>query len=377
MPRNTFPVSVVMTTYNHDKYIAEAIQSVLNQTWTEFELIIINDGSTDRTNEIISDFLNDSRVKYIDQENHGPSYAVNQGVLQAQGKYIALMSGDDVCYPERLEKQYKYLDNTKKKIVFSWVDFINDDSQRIRGKHFAKRLFNHDNKSRAEILKHFFFQGNYLCSVTAFIEREIIVESGLFHLSSIQLQDFDMWIKLVKRYEIFVLTDKLLKYRVRSKTNNLSHPENNYTRACFETYQIYKTIFDNVPIDLFKQSFYECIKNNDFQDGVEYELEKSFLYLKSDLTLIQSIGMEKLFNLLQNPSILSVAQDKYNFGLPQLYKITKELDVKNSMLVTAFESSKVWKIYSAYISVKQKIKTIYNEATKAIITGLKPVIKNK
>lgn len=348
-------VSVVMTTYNHEKYIAEAIKSVLEQTFTDFELIIINDGSSDNTDEIIKLFLSDKRIIYICQDNQGPSVAVNNGILTAKGKYIALMSGDDVCYPERLEKQYQYLDTNGQKIAFSWVDFIDDDSQLILGKHFAKHFFNYQNQTRAEMLNTLFFKGNYLCSVSAFIEKDILLEAGLFHLSSIQLQDFDMWIKLVKRYEIFILTDKLIKYRVRSDGENLSHPDSNSGRTYFEKYQIYKTILDNVPIDLFKKAFAKNLQRHDFQDGIEYELEKAFLYLNTDLTFFRSIGAEKLFHLLQEQSILSVAKEKYAFGLPQLYEITKNIDLTNSLAITSIESSKFWKFYRLLVKLKLKL----------------------
>src|SRR5579872_7310553 len=90
-------ISVVLITYNHEKYIAEAIQSILDQTFTDFELIIVNDGSTDKTEEIIKSF-NDKRINYIYQKNQGPSVTTNVGIMAAKGKYIAIMPGDDVCY---------------------------------------------------------------------------------------------------------------------------------------------------------------------------------------------------------------------------------------------------------------------------------------
>ncbi|BAY23080.1 family 2 glycosyl transferase [Calothrix sp. NIES-2100] len=348
-------VSVVMTTYNHEQYIAEAIKSVLAQTFTDFEFIIVNDGSTDQTDEIIQLFLDDKRIVYIFQENQGPSAAVNNGIIKAEGKYIALMSGDDVCYPDRLEKQYQYLEATRTKIAFSWVDFINDDSHLIMGNHFAKNFFNYQNKTRAEILNHLFFQGNYLCSVTAFIDREIILEAGLFNLSSLQLQDFDMWIKLVKRYEIVILPEKLIKYRVRRDNQNLSHPNNNSMRTYFEKYQIYRNFLDDVPIDLFKKAFVKNLTRDNFQDGIEYELEKAFLYLNANLTFLRNIGVEKLFNMLQNNSFLSISKEKYGFGLPQLYEITKNIDLTNSMKITSIESSKFWKIYRLLVQLKLKL----------------------
>lgn len=323
------PIGVVMITYQHEKYIAEAIQSILDQTFEDFELIIVNDGSIDRTDEIISSFKDD-RITYIYQENQGPSAAINNGILASKSKYIALMSGDDVCYPQRLEIQYKHLKNSGNKIGFSWVDFIDDDSQLFVGEHFAQNFFNHPNRTRAEILNWFFMKGNYLCAVTALVEKEILLECGLFNLASIQLQDFDMWIEIVKKYDISLIEDKLVKYRVRSNSSNLSSDPANSIRSIFEGYQLYRNILDNVPIDLFKISFSESIECLDFQEGDEYELEKAFLYLKHDFKLFQNIGVEKIFNLLKKEQVLTISRSNYNFGLPELYKITKDADITNS-----------------------------------------------
>ncbi len=330
-------ISVVMITYQHEKYIAEAIKSVLAQTFKDFELIIVSDGSTDKTDEIINSFQDD-QILYIYQENQGPSTAINNGIIASRGKYIALMSGDDVCYPQRLELQYQYLDNFDKKIVFSWVDFINDDSQPFIGEHFAQNYFNHPNRTRSEILNWFFMKGNYLCAVTALVEKEILLEAGLFNLASIQIQDFDMWAKLVKNYDIYIVEEKLVKYRIRSDSNNLSSHPSNSVRTLFEWHQTSKNILDNIPIELFKLAFSNQIRNDNFQIGYEYELEKAFLYLKHDLPLFQSIGTENLFRLMQKEEFLSIAKSKYSFNLIDLYKLTKNTDITNSEFIQQTQS---------------------------------------
>src|SRR5580693_8490765 len=101
-------ITVLMPAYNAGKYIAEAIQSVLEQTFRGFELIIVNDGSTDNTRNIILGF-SDSRIRLIDQENLGIAAALNTGLAAAQGKYIARFDADDSCMPMRLQKQLNFL----------------------------------------------------------------------------------------------------------------------------------------------------------------------------------------------------------------------------------------------------------------------------
>jgi predicted O-linked N-acetylglucosamine transferase (SPINDLY family)/GT2 family glycosyltransferase len=321
MNQSNLPISVIMTTYNHEKYISESITSILSQTFKEFELIIINDGSKDRTSEIIKTF-DDPRIKYIYQENQGVSTATNNGILAANGEYIALMSGDDVCYPHRLEKQYNYLSSTDKKVVlFSWVDFIDEDSEVFSGSpYIAENWFNRNNQEPAKILRHFFEKGNYVNAPTAFVEREALIDSGLFHLTSIQAQDFHKWIELLgKGYEIFVLPEKLLKYRVNGKT--LSQSDSSKGRESFEYETLLKSFFEYIPVNLFKEAFSDLIRNSDFSGQVEYDLEKAFLYLKYNSPLFRKIGTEKIFNLLRSTTVLAISKEKYGFDLPILYKL--------------------------------------------------------
>ncbi|MFQ4141750.1 glycosyltransferase [Chlorogloeopsis sp. ULAP02] len=355
-------ISVNMITYNHEKYIGEAIQSVLEQTFTDFELVIVNDGSTDRTDEVIRSF-SDSRIRYICQENQGPSIAANNAALVARGKYIALMSGDDVCYPHRLERQYDCLSKSDKKVVFSWVDFIDENSHIFSGEPYIKEgWFNRFNQSRSEMLRHFFEQGNYLNGITPFLEKKVLIESGLYHLTSIQAQDFYMWIKLLGRgYELFVLPEKLIKYRVTGKT--LSQSENNKVRDFFEYRQLSKDFFNDIPVDLFKEAFANNIIRPNFNSKIEYELEKAFLYLNYNSVLFRNIGAEKLFGLLQNRDVLAVCKDKYSFGLPELYQLITNLD-KSIEISSQPLVSIIIPCYNHAIFLKEAIESVVNQTYK-------------
>jgi glycosyltransferase involved in cell wall biosynthesis len=323
-------ISIAMVTYNHEKYVAEAIQSILNQTFTDFELIIVNDGSTDKTEDIIKSF-DDSRITYIYQKNQGPSTATNTAILASEGKYLALMSGDDSCNPERLEKQYQFLSSSPEhKIVFSHVDFINENS-RPMASEWGENTFNHPNfKSRAELLRHFFFLGNCLNAVTCMLERKIVLEAGLFNVASIQLQDYDMWLKLVKKYDFHVLPAKLIKYRIRDADSNLSSTTHS-VRSCFEHYVIAKNLFDDVSISLFKTAFSDHLIHKNFTTEIEYELEKAFLYLKNEIPLLSMIGTQKLFYLLQDKETLNISRNQYKFDLPDLYKLMAIADISKSV----------------------------------------------
>ena len=111
---NTAPkISIIMSVYNGEDYLSEAIESVLNQTFKDFELIVINDCSTDSTGEILNRFAElDKRVKvHTNEVNLRLPSSLNKAIALAQGKYIARMDADDICLPERLEKQYKFMED--------------------------------------------------------------------------------------------------------------------------------------------------------------------------------------------------------------------------------------------------------------------------
>ena len=319
-------ISVRLVTYNHEKYIEEAIYSILKQTFTDYELIIVNDGSTDQTDTIIKQILkreNNSKIKYIYQENQGVGSAFNTGILNAKGKYIADMSGDDVCYPQRLEKQVKFIEETKAKIVFSWVDII-DDHGNISLNHPMTKLFNQPHRNRIDILKYFFYRANYFNCPTGIIQRQLLINVGLYCLTSIQLQDFEMWLRIAVNHDIYMLPEKLIKYRIRANNLNLSAPNaDTEKRMTFELIQIYRHFFDNFSMYLFKEVFGNEIRVKNFTDSIHYELEKAFIYLSHRSNFIKSIGIEKLYYLCQDESILKVAKSDYNFGLPELFELTK------------------------------------------------------
>src|SRR5215207_6745619 len=154
-------VSVIIPAYNHEKFVAECIQSVLNQTFQDFEIIITDDASTDRTVEIIESF-DDSRIKlFKHSKNQGVSIAANNCILHAGGRYIAWLSTDDAWYPEKLEIQVRYLDEHPEiGGAFGKAAWIDESGNLITDNSFPYLdVFNVPNRSRVEWLRYFFLTG--------------------------------------------------------------------------------------------------------------------------------------------------------------------------------------------------------------------------
>lgn len=197
-------VSVIVPTYNTLSYLPEAIGSILNQTFEDFEILLVNDGSTDQTEEWVKR-LTDSRIHYIYQKNQGLSAARNTGIRLAQGKYIALLDADDRWAPTKLAKQVAYLNvHPEMGMVHTWVSFI--DGQGTS----TGRIW----KTQAEgwVLPQLLHR-NDVAVLSVLVRRECFETIGEFDTQLRSLEDWEMWLRLAASYPIGILQESLAEYR--------------------------------------------------------------------------------------------------------------------------------------------------------------------
>ena len=198
-------VTIAIPIYNAEKYLKEAIQSVLNQTYSDFELILLNDGSKDGSLSIIEEFeKKDSRIKIVnDGQNRGLIYRLNQLIDLATGEYYVRMDADDIMFPERVEKQLKYLEsNPNIDLVHSFAVSINLNSEIIGVKN------NIDNNAITHptvMAKKEFFSANKY-------------EEGYF-----QMEDFELWYRTKNKYNFYCIQEPLLFYREDGAKISLKH----------------------------------------------------------------------------------------------------------------------------------------------------------
>lgn len=193
-------VSVILPVYNCEKYIFESIASVLNQTFTDFELIIIDDCSTDATLSIIKS-INDSRIILIEKpKNSGYTDSLNYGISIAKGIYIARMDGDDICMPERFEKQVEFL-NANRAVILCGTAI-----QMIG----SKKLLKHP-KTHEEILVKLCF-GTSFCHPSVMVRKEILLENN-YDKNFEPAEDFELWTRLAFLGKLANIDSVLLKYR--------------------------------------------------------------------------------------------------------------------------------------------------------------------
>lgn len=214
-------VSVILPVYNSEAYLKEAIDSILAQTFIDFELVIIDDGSTDSSAKIILSY-NDPRIKYFKNEtNKGLVFSLNRAVNEATGNYIARMDADDISLPERLEKQLAYLKKGNAALVASRVKLID-----AGGKPMPDWKEDYDHVSFRQI-KNYLRISNCIAHPTVLGRTDLFRKYG-YRAEQKYSEDYDLWLRLVADgCRIEKLSESLLLYRVlpnsftRSKKTNL------------------------------------------------------------------------------------------------------------------------------------------------------------
>jgi len=209
-------ISVIMPVYNAEKYLAEAIESILNQTYTSFEFLIFNDGSTDNSANIINGYK-DERIKlFSDEKNSGILIRLNQGIEVAKGKYIARMDADDISHPNRFETQINYfLQHQETALVYTNTMVIDSHGKRSNYSRVSP-------KNREDARAQLFFHCN-IVHPSIMVKTEILQEfkyTPEFELS----EDFYLFWQILRKYNVGYVDEIGLSYRSHEK--NVCHTEN-------------------------------------------------------------------------------------------------------------------------------------------------------
>ena len=201
-------ISVTMPVYNAERFVKEAIESILAQTYADFECIVINDGSTDGSEEIIKSF-SDARIKLISQPNRGVIGALNTGLKAAQGTYIARMDADDVSEPTRLEEQIRFMKaHPTVALCGTWAKTIDENGKELGAydyppaTHTAIRLA--------------MVRSNPFIHPSVMFTRKAIEKVGVYKKGYKHAEDYELWTRMVATFETANIPKHLLRYRITS-----------------------------------------------------------------------------------------------------------------------------------------------------------------
>lgn len=270
-------VSVIVPAYNAVAYLPQTIDSVLQQTFTDYEVLIVDDGSSDGTADWAAQ-VSDPRVKLILQPNQGAGAARNTGIRNAQGDYVAFLDADDLWEPTKLAKQVGRLDQQPEVgLVHTWITFANPDGS------LSDRTM--QTSSEGHIWNQVVVYNPLKCGSTAMVRRRCFEELGYFDQSLKYSEDWDMWIRIARNYAFSVIAEPLTYYRI--------HPFNkskNYEGQlqCFR--QIIDKAFKSPP------ERYRYLKNRSYARAHLHAAWRAFssnAHERANTLLYQAISYDK------------------------------------------------------------------------------------
>ncbi len=317
-------VSVILTSFNHEKYIREAIESVLNQTFSDFELIIWDDASTDNSWSIIQEYK-DPRIKaFRNETSRRAIYGVNRSIQEiAKGEFIGMQHSDDVWDVQKLAKQVAYLDGHPESVaVFSWAQIIDES-----GADVPIQWFNQESMSRWQWLRQLFAGENHLNHPSVLIRRSCYGDAGVFKYGLAQTGDAELWSRVLLRSDIFVIPEKLTKHRIFSDGSNTSgsglvksiRAENewNTIRLNYFGLKSAEEIFQIFP----------ALKRFDSPLGCDprFLLAMACLY-ECNSRAAWALGLQTLYELITSPDTAAQLDRIYSFNYKSLIELSGQFD---------------------------------------------------
>ena len=312
-------VSVLMTVYNGEKFLKDAVESILNQTYSNFEFVIVDDNSTDGTFHILEQYSKrDKRINLIrNSDRIGFIRSLNKGLSVAQGEYIARMDADDVSLPNRLELQLKFLeDHPEIGLCGTWIKVITEK----RGHYFIK------NPTSPFLIRWRLLFNDCIVHPSVMIHKKLLDQEGGYATEALYAEDYDLWIRLNKKTLFSNISDILYLYRI--------HGENISLKKDMEQEQ--KSI------------------------AVSKKAISGFLGKNVPLSSIEKLRRATRFEILEKTdlqSVINIIEDLYqvfieNNILNQHEKKEVAEDVANNLITIGFKHVKIWPFDAIQIMYK-------------------------
>ncbi|MBN2544899.1 MAG: glycosyltransferase [Spirochaetes bacterium] len=263
-------ISVIMPVYNAEEFLKESIDSILNQTFKDFEFLIINDGSTDNSLKIINSY-DDGRIKVINnKKNNGVAFCMNFGIKTALGEYIARMDADDISLHKRLEIQIKFLEKNKNiDICGSWAELI--DKNKIIWRYPV---------TDKHIRSNFFFNSSIINSSFIIRKSKLMHYCLLYDNNFIHAEDFELWTRAVEFLQFYNIPKVLLKYRISN--NSLRRKNNDIYVKYLE--KIYENNYKKIGIKLTERE----------KIIIGFFINKDLIIKNDDITIIKNLFLKMI-----------------------------------------------------------------------------------
>ena len=320
-------VSVCMNAYNASKTIAQSLESVLNQTYKNLQIIIVDDCSTDNTAEIVKSYDDDRIELYTLPKNFNISNANNECLHRAKGEYIAHIDSDDIWVEDKIEKQIKFLEeNAQYGACFTHATLIDENCVAFTLEtlpYAVLNVFNRENMTQAGFVRRFYDHSNFLCHSSVVMRMSVYEKLGDHDLTLNKLHDYDYWIRMNFICPLYIYPEKLVLYRIWHANNStlgnaetIGHNEE-YVRITYK-------LVNDCPKEMFLEAFSDKLKLKEHTDE-ELELEKAFV-LGGALPMYPDnkvLEMKKLDELFKDKKYVELAEEKFGFTIRDLYNLHK------------------------------------------------------
>jgi glycosyltransferase involved in cell wall biosynthesis len=319
-------ISVIMATYNHAPYVDQAIRSVVDQSFSDFELLIVDDGSQDETASVVAGFA-DRRIRFIARaENRGSAASRNELIRLSRGQYIAVQNSDDYWPLDKLAYQFEFLENNPDfAAIFGRASFVDQNGVLVPN---PSSVFDQDNRSPALWLRRFFDGSNCLCHPTVMLRRSCQIDLGEYDRRYRQLTDMDMWVRLSKKYRLFVSDRSLTFFRVHD--GSISNPTTDArTRFYNDQYLIAGSLFDGMSRDMLVEGFHDLLMLKDPPSEAHCDIEKALVYFRVNSSfrfLYKVLGLKRLHDLLASPIHRQILVADYGIDDLAFQRLSTETD---------------------------------------------------
>lgn len=279
-------VSIIIPSYNHAPYIGKAVQSVLEQSFTDYELLISDDCSEDDTLAVLEQYRNHPCIRLFEQQRHlGAVEQIHFLTQHASGKYIALLNSDDFWLPDKLSRQVAYMEaHPETGACFTHATMVDKHDRPITHKQCAwHNIFLQPNRSRLEWLVFFLNNGNALAHPSVLARRGIYEGSYRLNPALRQLPDYDLWTRYVLQHEIYVLQEPLTVHRRMNIQNTSAQTELNTARLYREQAWIRSKLIERLSDEDFCAIFRSQLRKP-YGPGTSIQCEKYFALLRMSET---------------------------------------------------------------------------------------------
>lgn len=287
-------VSVIIPAFNAQAYIAETLESLLAQTYQNFEVIVVDDGSSDRTSEIVESFVQrDERIRLLKQQNAGCGNARNTALQESKGEYIAPIDADDIWFPEKLGKQVKCLEESDPSVglVYSWSVYLNASTEVIGFSPFAQ--FGRVEGNVFNFLVFYNFLDN---ASTMMYRRSCLDRVGIYDRSLRTCEDWDLYLRIAEHYQFRIVPEYLIGYRqyLGSISTNCTTMAHFYEHVMSQAYQRHPELPDYVR-RWANTAFYNNLLGKSYRAGDDLSVFRwIYRILKGDLALLLRPGIYKV-----------------------------------------------------------------------------------